>query len=220
MTLLFETPLIFLFILPLLIAVAISLEIEREGWATTFFSVSIALLLWNYWSDIWSWVSTNPTNTIQFIVLYLLLGIVWAFTKWKTYLSRTSRHFKFLGEQFKREVGEIGANWSPWINKLNDNRSKLNIKEFVSFGHGDEPEDIVKKITASASDKKSLIVSWIAYWPMSIVATLLNDPVKRLVSFIYNGISGLFQRMSDNSTKNLAKDINMHKRYEEKDQKK
>jgi hypothetical protein len=219
MTFLLATPLLFILIAALVIAIAIAVEVEREGWATTFFSASIALLLWHYWSDIWGWISSNPRDTMLFTGGYIALGITWALIKWKSYISASSRYFKFLGDKFKEEIGEIGANWRRWVDALNKHKKQLKVKSYTSFSEQDEPEDVIKKVTISAADKKSTIVSWIAYWPMSIAATLLNDPIRRFFSWIYDRISGVFQRMSNNSTKGLAEAVSMHK-YEEKDQKK
>jgi len=214
MTFLLATPLLFILIAALIIAISVAVEVEREGWATTFFSISIALLFWHFWSDIWGWVSTNPIDTVIFFGGYIVLGIVWALIKWKSYISSSARHFKFLGEQFDIEVGKIGDNWSRWIEGLNKHKVKLKVNTFPGFDTSDEPEDVIKKLTISSNNKKSIIVSWIAYWPMSIAATLLNDPIRRLMSFIYDRISGIFQKMSNNSTKGLAEAVNMHK-YEE-----
>ncbi len=33
------------------------LEFEKEGWATTFFSLGSALILWNFRGDIWNFIS-------------------------------------------------------------------------------------------------------------------------------------------------------------------
>ena len=219
MTFLLTTPLLLILIAALVIAIAIAVEIEREGWATTFFSASIALVFWNYWSDIWGWISQNPRDTFIFLGGYIVAGVIWALIKWKSYISESARYFKFLGEKFAQEVGEIGANWKRWIEGLNKHRKQLKVNAWTSFYDSDEPEDVINKITISARDKKSIIVSWIAYWPMSIAATLLNDPIRRFFSWVYDRISGVFQRMSNNSTKGLTEAVGMHK-YEEKDQKK
>jgi len=217
MTFLFATPVLLVLLIALIIAISIAVEVEREGWATTFFSAAIALLLWHFWTDIWGWISMNPTDTFIFTGGYIAAGVIWALIKWKSYISVSSRHFKMLGETFKKEVGQIGANWRRWIDTLNKNYRQLRVKSYVTFNERDEPEDIITKLTISAKDKKSTIVAWIAYWPMSIAATLLNDPIRRFFSWIYDRISGVFQRMSNNSTKGLAEAVSMHK-YEDKDQ--
>lgn len=203
MTFLLATPILITLLVIFIILISVTVEIEEAGWATTIFSVSIALIFWHYWSDIWGWVSQNPVDTIVFTVGYILSGIIWSIIKWKSYISDSARYFESLKTEFIAKYGDIGSNWIKWIDFLNSHSEKLT-KSYGSFKVEHEPSDIIKKITINANDKKSVIVSWIAYWPMSIGATLLNDPVRRLMSYIYDRISGLFQRMSDNSANKLG----------------
>jgi len=218
MTFLLATPILFIIFAALLVAIAIAVEVEREGWAATFFSASIVLLFWHYWGGIWGWVSINPGDTLMFIGGYIVAGIIWALIKWKSYISESARNFKAVKEDFISKYKDIGSNWALWIETLNKNKSKFKVGkwDYVSFHTTDEPEDVVKSLTINANNKKSLIVSWIAYWPMSIAATLLNDPIRRFMSFIYDRISGIFQRMSNSSTKDFAVGMN---KYEETEQK-
>ena len=207
MTFLFATPILIGLLIIFIILISAMVEMENSGWATTFFSLSIALLFWHYWSDIWGWIAQNPVDTFIFTGGYIVAGIIWSVIKWKSYISRSARHFEYLKEKFTKEVGQIGANWRTWISWLSKDRHKLNNGIFME---SDEPEDIVRQLTVNANEKKPVIVSWIAYWPMSIAATLLNDPIRRLMSFIYDRISGLFQRMSTSSVKNLGKGMDKY----------
>jgi len=215
MTFLLATPFLFVLIAALIIAISIAVEVEREGWATTFFSVSIVLLFWHFWTEIWGWVSLNPLDTALFVGGYIVGGIIWAIIKWKSYISKSARVFNKLKTDFIAKHGEIGSHWREWTRILGDNSKELKVWP-THFYEDDEPEDIIRKITISSGDKKSLLVSWISYWPMSIASTLLNDPVRRLMSYIYDRISGIFQRMSVRSTKGLGEGMN---KYEKSDQK-
>lgn len=211
---LLTTPILLIIFTALLVAIAISVEIEREGWATTFFSASIVLLFWQYWGEIWGWISINTGGTLMFIGGYIIAGIIWALIKWKSYISESARNFIAVKEAFISKHGDIGSKWLTWIETLNANRRKF--KNGYSFYERDDSEEVVAKLTINANDKKSLIVSWIAYFPMSIAATLLNDPIRRFMSFIYDRISGIFQRMSNSSTKDFAIGMNKHDESKQK----
>ena len=208
MTFLLTVPFLITLLLILVILIAIAVESEKTGTAATVFSLAIALILWHYWSDIWSWVSLNPLDTFLFIGGYIVSGVIWSVIKWKSYISRSARHFENLKVEFKVKVGDMGGNWKRWVEYLNDNSSQL--RSSYRFQDSDEPADIIKKITINANSKKSLIVSWIAYWPMSLGATLLNDPLRRFGNYIYDRISGKFQRMSEKSATNAAKGMNKY----------
>lgn len=212
MTFLLATPiLIGLFIL-LLIFISVAVELENTKWATGLFSVGIFILLWHYRVDMWGWISTNPLDTAMFVVGYIVGGLIWSVIKWKSYINRSARAFKQLKDSFVKDFGAIGSNWRKWIEVLQFNKHKLNRADFYER---DEPETLIKKITINPADKKNVIVSWIAYWPMSLGATLLNDPIRRFGTWIYEMFSGVYSRMSKHSVKGLGEGIN---KYEAKDQ--
>ena len=49
----------------------------------------------------------------------------------------------------------------------------------------------------SAKDYKGRIISWMTYWPMSIVWTFLNDPFKRIFKYIYSIFEKWYESMSN-----------------------
>lgn len=46
---------------------------------------------------------------------------------------------------------------------------------------------------------KSRIIAWIAYWPPSLLWTIINDPVRRIAQHIYYAIAGLLSNISDHA---------------------
>jgi hypothetical protein len=44
---------------------------------------------------------------------------------------------------------------------------------------------------------KATVLVWIGYWPFSLVWTLINDPFKRLVRWIYDELLRVYQRITD-----------------------
>lgn len=182
----------------LIIAMAITLEYEREGWATTFFSLGIALFLWNFRGQIWEMVSANPTATIGFAVSYVLIGIVWSFVKWRTYVMAVFNKFKEYREEFVRKNGVITSENLKNFNKKIDGKfhDPDGYGGTVSF-YESSLEDMVKKIAPLASKKKSVITAWISYWPVSIAATLLNNPFRQFFEWIYSNLSGYYDKITN-----------------------
>lgn len=182
----------------IIIAMAILLENEKEGWATTFFSLGIALVLWNFRGEIWETISTNPTATIGFAVTYVLIGIAWSFLKWRTYVMAVFNKFKEYREDFVRHNGVIT---SENLEKFNE---KINNKFKEPDGYGNVTiyktliiQDSIKKITPLASKKKSVITAWISYWPVSIAATLFNNPFRQFFEWIFNSLSGYYDKITN-----------------------
>lgn len=182
----------------ILIAMAIFLENEKEGWATTFFSLGIALVLWNFRSEIWEYLTANPTATIGFAVTYVLLGIVWSFIKWRTYVMSIFNKFKEYREDFVRKHGQITPENLKDFNKIVNNKFK------DPDGHGTVSiydhkalQDTVKAIAPIASKKKSVITSWISYWPVSVAATILNNPFRQFFEWVYSNLSGFYDKITN-----------------------
>lgn len=180
-----------------LVGMAVLLEFEKEGWATTLFSLGTALILWNFRGEIWEYITGNPTATIGFVVFYVCIGIAWSFMKWRTYVKSIFGKFKEYREDFVRKNGEITSkNLKDFVRKVNgqfkdpDGYGNVNLFEEQSL------ENIVKKITPLASKKKAIITSWISYWPVSLAATLLNNPFRQFFEWIYDNISGIYDKIS------------------------
>lgn len=55
-----------------------------------------------------------------------------------------------------------------------------------------------EKISAPiANDYKEQIITWMVYWPFSMLWTLINDPLRRVFELIYRRIGKLMQSISD-----------------------
>jgi len=53
-----------------------------------------------------------------------------------------------------------------------------------------------------ATKNKRRIVAWMAYWPFSMVGTIINDPVRRLFKFLFNTFKALYQNIADHVFRN------------------
>lgn len=186
------------------ILMAILLEFEKEGWATTFFSLGIALLLWNFRSDIWTFISSNPTATIGFSLTYVLAGVAWSFFKWHAYVKNVFGKLKTVKDAFIREHKEINEKNLSLLNSkiegLNFRRSdgdRIYISSNQSF------EMTIEKVTPIASEKKSIIISWLSYWPVSLLATLLNNPFRKFFEWVYNNLSGYYDKITASQKQTL-----------------
>ena len=182
----------------ILVGMAVLLEFEKEGWATTLFSLGTALILWNFRGEIWEFMTGNPSATIGFAVSYVVVGIMWSFMKWRTYVRKIFNKLKTIKDDFIAQNGDIN----------NDNRKHFNVLVYQArfidprTEYTYEPmsdtrlEEIAVKVTPLASKKKSIITSWISYWPVSLAGTLLNNPFRQFFEWIYDNISGIYDKIS------------------------
>ena len=82
--------------------------------------------------------------------------------------------------------------------KLNKSR----FGRYYTFYAADDYKKIAEKIAPKASDEKSIITAWIAYWPVSLAGTLLNNPFRRFFEMVYANISGLYDKITSHHQKN------------------
>ena len=66
----------------------------------------------------------------------------------------------------------------------------------------------VTNIPPKVSEHKALITSWMTYWPISALWTLINDPIVRLFDSIYYGIAEYLQAISNKKFAGIIKDPN------------
>lgn len=195
-----SAPFVLSAIIVIAISIAVLLEFEKEGWATTLFSIGTALTIWTYKADILGFMMEHTTQVICFSLAYILAGLVWSLLKWKNYVGRKVDKYEELKSDFIKEKGSTKDNWKDWAWKLRDNLS-------VYINDTDTAEEISLKVIPQAKDKKSLIVSWISYWPMSFGATLLNNPVRRFFEFIYSLVSGIYDKIAASAANRIASGI-------------
>lgn len=183
-----------------IVLMAILLEFEKEGWATTLFSIGTALILWNFRGVIWEYMTGNPSATIGFIVSYVVIGIVWSFIKWRTYVKKIFNKFKSIRLDFIAQHTVIDNSNRKHFNQLVEDAKFVDTTSPYGYTYSpssDETiEKIVVKITPRASKKKAIITSWISYWPVSLAATLLNNPFRQFFEWIYDNISGIYDKIT------------------------
>tara|TARA_R110000782_G_C14785211_1_gene410384 strand:+ start:317 stop:940 length:624 start_codon:yes stop_codon:yes gene_type:complete len=186
------------------ITIIISLENNKEGLASGIVSLVLALILWNYGRELWEFVSTNVFTTIYFSVGYIILGVVWSFIKWNELIKQVFREIKLVKINFEKIFGEITY---ENLHKFTESLGK-DIKGDKVRCYGDDTLlTIITKFTPVGIDNKTLIISWISYWPLSMVGTILNNPFRRLFELIFNQVSGMYDKITKNRQNDVFGDL-------------
>jgi hypothetical protein len=184
------------------IVTMISLEMEKEGTATTAVSIALALLLWNYGPDLWSFVKNDVGTTLLFVLGYLVAGVVWSFLKWSEFVKRKIELFKKVRAQVIVTRPEFSDTKDKDRDYLCD---RLRANGFKNIWSSDikSMAEIILKITPIGSENKAAIVAWISYWPLSLLATLLNNPFRRLFEYVYSLVADSYDKISQRHFKSL-----------------
>lgn len=130
--------------------------------------------------DILGWLKENLATIAICAVVYLPIGTAWAFFKW---------YMKLID---KRQ--ELSEKKDAYMSRYKNSPDKEWNDIWTSH---------VKSHMPKSEYHKSSITTWIGYWPISMIWTLLDDFVTKLIKTIYNSISGIFNRMSENMFKNV-----------------
>lgn len=183
---------------------AILTEVESWGWATITLIGTIVGLHFLHVIDVVVFVKTHTLEAVSGAAIYLGAGIVWSFVKWFSFLmgfrdAYRAEKYNFLA--FKKlptntlleaELQEeflcgLSYNGGSYRNNL-ERTWNSDVKEYRGNS---------LNVLPRAAKNKARITSWMAFWPFSMVGTIINDPVRRLINFLFNQFKALYQRMAD-----------------------
>lgn len=166
-------------------------ELEWFGWVTVVLIATVIGVQYLNVFDILTFVANNALMSSLYAAGYVAVGIVWSFVKWFSYLMRYRDKFRELKFKFLNEHTHIGGTNVPEENRAAFEtymRSQWQKPDYSGIKHGLKPV---------AAESKAKITAWMAFWPCSLISTLLNDPVRRLFRFLFNTFKVLYQKMTD-----------------------
>ena len=162
-------------------------ELECFGWATVVLIATVAGVQWLHVFDIMRYVADNLLTSTLYAVGYVAIGVVWSFIKWFSYLRKFRDHFRELKQKFLESKKLPGPDIDDSL--MPEFKASLrNQYEYREVRGGQKP---------NATENKARITSWMAFWPCSLIGTLVNDPVRRVCRFLFNTFKALYQRMAD-----------------------
>lgn len=139
------------------IVTMISLEVEKEGVATTAVSIALALLLWNYGHDVWEFVKKDYASTTLFVLGYLVAGVIWSFLKWNEFVKRKINIFKTTKAELILDRPDFDENDDKHISKLCD---RLRENGISIWGYSvNTMAELKLKVIPIGSENKSAIIA-------------------------------------------------------------
>lgn len=186
-------PWVFISILAVIFLIQLILvENEYFGWTITSFLIVTLMMQLKY--DIWSYFIENPLYVFLYIAGYLIMGVGWSILKWYNQVKKITRALNELKSRFSPSV-EYPSMWEYLKSELKlYNTTEENINQKV--------KEWIKRETDT-----DYIIPWISYWPISLVSTLLNDPLRRLIIEIYTRLKGLYDKILNTVINSDIKDI-------------
>ncbi len=102
--------------------------------------------------------------------------------------------------------------WRYLLNRI-DKFKEQNTPD--SYNYTSRLEDFIAG-TPTFTRRKSLISLWIGYWPVSVVWTLINDPITKLINFIFSQLRGMYESIAQHVFKDLNAELKTLKAAEKK----
>lgn len=164
------------FVLPLFV-VASLFNNDCEGWG------ALAVLFWviglivvggvHFWLGLAYYLITNPAVLIQYAAGYVGIGVVWAFVKWIIFGRDQLKLYRSKEATYRADF-EVRSN------------KEQTYPEYIKSWHNFPP---------LAVSHKADIITWMAAWPFSFVATFCADFLGRFFRMIFNWIKSSFDHV-------------------------
>lgn len=162
-------------------------ELEFFGWATLVLLATVVGVQSLHVFDILQYIANNALTSVLYAAGYIAIGVAWSFVKWFSYLRKFRDHFRELKQKFLERKGLTGPDIEePFLSEFK-----------ASLRHQYEYRDVQSGQKPTATENKAKITAWMAFWPCSVISTLLNDPIRRLFRYLFNLLKSLYQKMAD-----------------------
>lgn len=124
--------------------------------------------------SLFTFIYNNPLDFLLRVVLYILIGLLWSFIKWYSYVK--SRVATYLDQ--KKEWDEDAT------------REEYRKPKLTSF-------------TPDASNNLDRLFGWAAFWPWSLLWAILSDAVKIFYEWLIVKLSGVYNWITKLAFKNV-----------------
>lgn len=174
-------------------------EFEKSGWAFLTLVGTGGLLLLGGNVGILPWIVANPFLMVAFLIGYVLIGAGWSLFKW--FLFVTDRKEKFIEEKSRRR-GETLLRLKSHLNR-EPSKEEVNAEILASIKNNH------RKMFGMPvpSEHKSRIMHWMAYWPWSVINSLIFDFIRRFFKHVYNALADVFRKISEYVYKDIKAEI-------------
>lgn len=173
-----------------LVVETILVEKDSYGWATLVFGGTLVAL--QAFSDVkpFTLATQNPWAFLIIVAAYFAGGGLYSIVKWYSYTKKIEDK---IGDEVEEKLRGVSAE-SLAADSSILNRALSNAKSRYATG---------LTYPLLVSEHKAKITAWMAYWPISGIFTLLDDPIRRIFRAIYRRMAGTLQGISDRSAARL-----------------
>lgn len=159
-------------------------EVANEKSVKAVFTIALYILIIHLFGDVslFSTLKMHPEYIYIGVPTFFVLGALWSLVKWWLFVKRMALEWRECRMSCLINNGILDATLDTTI-----------------------PEHLKLKIHKTtkplARTNKNRIITWMVYWPFSMVWTILDEPWR----LIYEFMSRVFQKISDHVWRDLEK---------------
>ena len=189
---------IFFWIATVVAMIALMYSIECNSGGGSFFAVGVYLALIHVFGDAkWvQWMWLNPLHTAIVIASYFAIGTGWSVAKWALFVKDKSVETQEKYTQLKVDF-QLRHNLDVTVDSNDAPIPASHAIRFKEYVKSLEERRVLSLTPPLVREHKERILTWMSFWPFSIVWSILDDFVKRSFVTIYNFISTTMQRISN-----------------------
>lgn len=182
--LLLDGPLLWIFAVVVLFALFGATHARSGGWCSTI--LVGAFLCIEFFSNLQPlhYLSANPLDALLLIGGYAFAGVIWCIVKWLSYTSMLTSDYNDAKAKYKMQ-NPNATDYDARKYAMGEIRITIPTADATQADH-------LKFLAKHKGD----IYTWITFWPLSIVETVLNDPLTRFLRFTYNRLTNLMTDIS------------------------
>lgn len=161
----------------------------QKGAGATVVAIS-TILAFQFWGgyDIFGYVRHNPMTAIYIAGAYALAGVATGVFKWWRYVRNNLGKYQEAKAEYLEDNNGKAEGWSRYRDQGNYSGTKF-IFEPMARRH------------------KAAITMWMTYWPLVLVWTVINDPIRKFFKAAYERLSGVLESISKNAFKDADADM-------------
>ena len=165
----------------------------------------------------------NWQQLLMFLGAYILAGVLWSMLKWRSHVSEWAsiqvERLKECKAQFVKEIerntketcegGEIPAKYAVLFDAWSSGQDYYRLSKDtmgVDIGISGPSKPTESKDSLGVMHNMPRILVWCLYWPFSMLWTLIDDPLKKLVQFlVIKVLGGVFAAISQSGVNAVEK---------------
>jgi hypothetical protein len=146
----------------------------------------------------WSTVVDHPWLSAMGFFGYFAIGSFWSVAKFRLYTGSLKHKFKEFKAQWLEKAEAQGL---PSLTPADLDEFRANAKSHMRLlsRHGDYP--------VKPQEHKAVILFWMGWWPVSMLAYVLDEPIKRVMDALYRMFAGVYAKIAHDQSKEFLADM-------------